>query len=86
MKTMKVDRVAAAHLLRTMDDREDAQALKAAFSMPSLVVNGSEDEDNGSAPALAELIGAQYVQIPGTHMTSVTVPELGTAIADFLTS
>lgn len=85
MKTMKVDRVAAAHLLRTMVDREDAELLKSSFSMPSLVVCGEEDEDNGSAPALAELIGAQYAEIPGTHMTSVTKPELGEAIATFLT-
>jgi pimeloyl-ACP methyl ester carboxylesterase len=84
MKTMKVDRVAAAHLLRTMDDHEDAEALKAGFSMPTLVVCGSQDEDNGSAPALADLIGADYVEIPGTHMTSVTEPELGDAIAAFV--
>ncbi|MEO5774281.1 MAG: alpha/beta fold hydrolase [Sphingomicrobium sp.] len=86
MKTMKVDRIAAAHLLRTMDDREEPAALTAAFTMPSLVVNGHEDEDNGSAPALAELIGALYVEVPGTHMTSVTKPELGKAIADFLSA
>jgi pimeloyl-ACP methyl ester carboxylesterase len=84
MKTMKVDRVATAHLLRTMYDHEDAEALKAAFDLPSLVVCGAEDEDNGSAPALAQLIGARYVEIPGTHMTSVTKPELGMAIATFL--
>lgn len=85
MKTMKVDRVAAAHLLRTMADHEDTEALKAAFSMPGLVVCGADDDDNGSAPALAGLIGARYVEIPGTHMTSVTKPELGQAIAEFLT-
>jgi hypothetical protein len=27
---------------------------------------------------------ATYVEIPGTHMTSVTKPELGEAIATFL--
>ena len=85
MKTMHIDRVAAAHLLRTMDDHEDAAALKRAFTMPTLVVCGSEDEDNGSAPALADLIGARYAEIPGTHMTSVTKPELGMRIAEFLT-
>ncbi|MFL6734786.1 MAG: alpha/beta fold hydrolase [Sphingomicrobium sp.] len=86
MKSQKIDRVAAAHLLRTMENREDPAALKAALTMPALVVNGSEDEDNGSAPALAELIGAQYVEVPGTHMSSVTKPELGEAIAHFLAS
>jgi pimeloyl-ACP methyl ester carboxylesterase len=84
MKTMKVDRAAVAHLLRSMEDHKDAEALKAAFTMPSLVVCGAEDEDNGSAPALAELIGARFAQISGTHMTSVTKPELGAEIAAFL--
>jgi pimeloyl-ACP methyl ester carboxylesterase len=84
MKTMKVDRVAAAHLLRTMQDHEDAGAVAAAFSMPVLVVCGSEDDENGSAGALAELIGAQFEDIPGTHMSSVTSPQLGEAIARFL--
>jgi pimeloyl-ACP methyl ester carboxylesterase len=84
MKTMKVDRVAAAHLLRTMQDHEDAGAVAAAFSMPTLVACGSEDDENGSAGALAELIGAQFEEIPGTHMSSVTSPQLGEAIARFL--
>jgi len=86
MKSQKIDRVAAAHLLRTMDNREDPETLRAAFTMPSLVVNGAEDEDNGSAPALAELIGAEFAEVPGTHMSSVTSPQLGEAIARFLAS
>jgi pimeloyl-ACP methyl ester carboxylesterase len=86
MKTMKVDRVAAAHLLRTMEDHEDAQAVKSGFAMPTLVVCGSEDDENGSAEALAQLIGAEFVEIPGTHMSSVTKAELGEAIARFLAS
>jgi hypothetical protein len=49
-------------------------------------VCGSEDDENGSATALAELIGAQFTEIPGTHMSSVTRPELGEAIARFLLS
>jgi len=86
MKTMKVDRVAAAHLLHTMVDHDDADAIKAAFSMPTLVVCGSEDDENGSAEALAALLGARFVEIPGTHMSSVTRPELGEAVARFLAS
>ena len=53
--------------------------------MPTLVVCGSEDDDNGSASELAgSLPNAQYEEIPGTHMSSVTKPELGEAIAAFL--
>ena len=53
--------------------------------MPTLVVTGAEDDDNGSAAALAEALpDARFVEIPGNHMSAVTRPELGEAIADFL--
>ena len=53
--------------------------------MPALVVCGDEDRDNGSAPELAALLpDATYVEVPGTHMGSVTKPELGEAIAEWL--
>ena len=85
MRTMKVDTAAAALLLGTMDDHEDAEAFRSAFTMPTLVVCGSEDEDNGSAEELARLLpDARYAEIPGTHMSSVTKPELGREIARFL--
>jgi pimeloyl-ACP methyl ester carboxylesterase len=55
------------------------------ISIPTLVCCGTEDQDNGSAQDLAvALADAQYVGIPGTHMSAVTRPELGTAIVDFL--
>ena len=85
MKTMKVDREAARLLLGTMRDREDKHGLVDAFTMPTLVVCGAEDDDNGSAPELAAILPqAEYVEIPGTHMSSVTRPELGEEIAHFL--
>lgn len=85
MKTMKVDRIAAAHLLDSFTDTPP-EAL-AALTMPTLVVCGVDDRDNGSAPDLvAALADAQLVTIPGTHMSSVTEPELGEAIAAFLTA
>jgi pimeloyl-ACP methyl ester carboxylesterase len=85
MKTMKVDREAARLLLQTMQDREDKHALVDAFSMPTLVVCGEQDDDNGSAVELAgTLPDAEYAEIPGTHMSSVTRKELGEEIARFL--
>ena len=61
-----------------------AEAL-AGISLPTLVVCGSDDQDNGSAPELAALLpGARYAEIPGTHMSAVTRPELGESIVDFL--
>jgi pimeloyl-ACP methyl ester carboxylesterase len=87
MKTMKVDREAARLLLGTMNDREDRHALVEAFVMPTLVVCGDQDQDNGSAVELANTLPvAEYAEIPGTHMSSVTEPELGEAIARFLSS
>jgi len=53
--------------------------------MPTLVVCGDEDRDNGSAEELADLLpNADYVEVPGTHMSSVTKPDLGQAIARWL--
>lgn len=86
MKTMKIDRAAVRLLLGTMRDRESKGELVDAFAMPTLVVCGDQDQDNGSAIELANALpNAEYAEIPGTHMSSVTKPELGEAIARFLT-
>ncbi len=83
MKGMKVDRVAARLLLQTMTDT-DPQAL-AAVAMPTLVVCGDQDRDNGSPDRLvAALPDATHAVIPGTHMGCVTGPALGEAIRTFL--
>ena len=83
MKSQKVDRVAAAQLL---DSFEDAfMSWLEAFTMPTLVVCGDQDDDNGSAEELANVLpNAVFEEVPGTHMSSVTKPELGEAIAAFL--
>lgn len=83
LKSQGVDRTAARLLLDAMDDF-DLAAL-AGITMPTAVICGDEDRDNGSAEALAALLAdARYIEVPGTHMGSVTKPELGIAIADFL--
>ena len=83
MKTMKVDRVAARMLLQTFADTPP-EAL-AALTMPTLIVNGDQDRDNGDPAALtATLPSAVQVIVPGTHMSCVTKPDLGEAIRDFL--
>ena len=83
MKSQKVDLVAARLLL---DSFEDAfMDWLEAFTMPTLVVCGDQDDDNGSAEELANVLpNATFVEVPGTHMSSVTKPELGDAIARFL--
>ena len=85
MKSQRVDRVAAAQLLESFEDAF-MDWLK-AFTMPTLVVCGSEDEDNGSAEELAAAMPkAIFVEVPGTHMSSVTKRQLGDAIATFLSA
>lgn len=85
MRTMNVDRVAAALLLKALGDHPSPEQALAAFTMPTLVVCGSEDHDNGSAKEFAAALpNARYEEIPGTHMSSVTKPDLGEAIARFL--
>ena len=83
MKTMKIDPEAATLLLGTFGDVEPADL--ARIDVPVLVLCGEDDRDNGSPEALVDALpDARLVFVPGTHMSSVTKPELGHAIADFL--
>lgn len=83
MKTMKVDRIAAAKLLRTFTDTPPAAL--AAVTMPTLLVCGEQDQDNGSAQALRDALpDARLVEVPGTHMSSVVESAMGEAIIEFL--
>ena len=57
----------------------------AAIDVPTLVVSGVRDEDNGSAEALAALLPrARALRTPGNHLSAVGKPELAAAIRDFL--
>jgi pimeloyl-ACP methyl ester carboxylesterase len=83
LKTVGGDPVALLHILDTFVDTP-REAL-ARIGMPTLVLVGAEDNDNGSAEALsAALPDGRYAVVPGNHMSAVTKPELGAAIADFL--
>lgn len=77
------NRVAARLLLQSMEDLDLSEL--ANIACPTLVVCGDEDRDNGSARELADqLPDATYVEVPGTHMSSVTKPDLGRAMAEWL--
>jgi pimeloyl-ACP methyl ester carboxylesterase len=85
MKTQKVDRVAARLLLNAVDDTAESELV--GVTMPTLVVCGEKDRDNGSPQKLVDALpNAALVEIPGTHMSSVTEPELGEAVVRFLTA
>ena len=84
LNTTNGDPVALLQVLQTFVDTP--RAALAGITVPTLVVTGAEDEDNGSGADLAAALGqGEFQQIPGNHMTAVTKPELGQAIADFLT-
>ena len=83
MKTQKVDRAAARLLLQSVDDTVESEL--AGVTMPTLVICGDKDRDNGSPTALADALPqGQFEEIPGTHMSSVTEPELSEGIVRFL--
>lgn len=85
MKTMKIDTVAAALLLGTLGDLEPSEV--AGINTEILVLCGREDRDNGSPVALADLLpNGRLKEIPGNHMSCVTMPEMGFAMVDFLTA
>jgi pimeloyl-ACP methyl ester carboxylesterase len=83
LKTVGGDPVALLGVLDTFTDTP-TDVLK-RFAVPTLVLTGAKDDDNGSAEALTDtLANARCIVVPGDHMGAVTKPELGTAIADFL--
>lgn len=83
LKSQGVDRAAARLLLGAMDDFDMAQLSN--ITMPTAVICGDEDHDNGSAEDLAAMLpDARHIEVPGNHLNSVTKPELGEAIVRFL--
>ena len=83
LKSQGVNRAAARLLLDTMTDLDPARL--ANITMPTLVVCGDEDTDNGNAEELAAMLpDATYVEVPGSHLISATKPEMGEAMAKWL--
>ena len=85
MKTQKVDRVAARRLLQSVGDTELGELAK--ITMPTLVLCGAQDRDNGDPQALADALpDAELAEIPGTHMSSVTEAAMGEELVRFLSA
>ena len=83
MKANAVDGTAVAQVLRSQVSTPLA-AVKAVTTR-TLVLCGADDNDNGSASELAmTLPNAAHLSIPGNHMSAVTKPDFGTAIAAWL--
>jgi pimeloyl-ACP methyl ester carboxylesterase len=85
IKSTKSDPVALLNILNTFTDTPEF--VIRAIEQPTLVLCGEEDDDNGSAKALAETLPhGQLALVPGGHMSAVVKPELGEALARFLAS
>jgi pimeloyl-ACP methyl ester carboxylesterase len=83
MKQSVKDPDAIIHLLR--GQQSTPPDVLAGLDLPTLVVCGADDRDNGSAPDLAAALPqARYAEIPGNHMGSVTRPELAAAMLEWL--
>ena len=83
LKTTGGDPEALLPLLDSFVDSTEEEVR--SIAMPTLVVAGAEDDDNGAIAPLADVLPqGRYVEIPGNHMSSVTKPELGRAMAEFL--
>ena len=83
LKTVRADPTALLHVLDSFVDTQRAEL--ARIETPTLVLAGTDDDDNGSAEALsAALPNGRHVAIPGNHMSAVTKPQLGAAIAAFV--
>ncbi|WP_243455608.1 alpha/beta fold hydrolase [Sphingosinicella sp. BN140058] len=83
LKTTGGDPQALLPLLGSFVDSTEAEVR--AITLPTLVLSGVDDQDNGHAQELAEALpNASFVEVPGNHMSAVTKPELGRAIAAFL--
>lgn len=85
LKTTRGDPTALLRILDTFVDTP-AAAIR-AIGQPTLVAAGTDDHDNGSSADLAALLPqGSLVALPGNHMSAVTKPELGHAIAGFLSA
>jgi len=83
MRQNNIDRTAVSLLLNSQQSTP-IETLR-TIDTRALILCGRDDRDNGSAPALAmELPDAALVEIPGNHMSAVTKPDFGTAIAAWL--
>lgn len=83
MKTVGIDRDALRPLLMSMSDFPIE--MLARIVVPTLVLSGADDTDNGSAQALSQALPhAELAIVPGNHMSCITKAEFGTAIAEHL--
>jgi len=85
LKTTGGDPVALDLVLDTF--RDVPEAALSTIETPVAVLCGADDNDNGSADALANLLPhGTRITVPGNHMSCVTLPAFGTGICDYLSN
>jgi pimeloyl-ACP methyl ester carboxylesterase len=85
LKSMNMNPAAAISVLKSQVVTSPEQ-LK-LLTMPTLSLAGVEDHDNGSAEELAAALPrGKYGEIPGNHMSAITMADFGAAILSFLRS
>ena len=83
MKSQKIDPVAARLLLKSFGT--SSISTLTSLDIPIGVICGAQDKDNGSGEELSDkLANAEYLEIPGTHMSCVTKGDMGDAMLEFL--
>ena len=84
LNTTGGDAVALRCILETFVDTPEADLRAIATSVA--VICGAEDDDNGSASALANILPqGRLIAVPGNHMSAVAKPDLGQAMLEALT-
>ncbi len=84
LKTTGGDPAALRCILDTFVDTGEEQLR--AMELPIGVICGEDDQDNGSAAALADMLPqGKLLTVPGNHMSAVVKPELGQAMVEALT-
>jgi pimeloyl-ACP methyl ester carboxylesterase len=79
LKTTGGDPLALRCILDTFVDTSEEQLRR--FDLPIAVICGEEDQDNGLAEALADLLPhGKLFTVPGNHMSAVVKTELGQAM------
>lgn len=83
VKTTGGDPIALDLILDTFVDTP--VTMLETFDLPVAVICGDQDQDNGSAAALAEVLPqGELVTIPGNHMSAVTKTDFGRAFVAFM--
>lgn len=82
IRRLGADPRALMHVLHSVVPTPDLPAL----TIPALVAVGSEDHGHTDAEPLAQLLNAEFAEVPGDHYSASAAPELTAAAVRFFLS